>query len=146
MAYRPDTVCPFPCLTYLTSFLNTHSSLMALRPLWKYSHASMLFLLTESSFSDMVLLSLGSCVPRNDSKTRSPPTLWLCCLPHVAFKIITLSASSQWKGKTHWKRQWKVLIGQEVGRIMSSHIPLASFWSAATLPCKGGWEIVQGCA
>ena len=64
MAYRPDTVCPFPCLTYLTSFLNTHSSLMALRPLWKYSHASMLFLLTESSFSDMYLSLPHLCIQR----------------------------------------------------------------------------------
>ena len=29
---------------------------------------------------------------------------------------------------------------------MSSRIPLASIWSLATLPCKGGWEIVQACA
>ena len=30
---------------------------------------------------------MGSSVSRNDSKTRSPPVLWLCCLPHVASKI-----------------------------------------------------------
>ena len=78
MAYRPDAVCPFPCLTYLTSFLHTHSSLMALQPLWKYSHASMLFLLTESSFSDMYLSLPHLCIQMSSFsvtllKTVTPP-------------------------------------------------------------------------
>lgn len=59
--------------------------------------------------------------------------------------MITLFCVQPMKRKNALKEEVEVLIGQEVRLIMSSHIPLASIWSMATLPCKGGWEIVQAC-
>lgn len=46
---------------------------------------------------------MGSSVPRNDSNTWSPPVLWLCCLPHVASKIITLFCVKPMKRKNALK-------------------------------------------